>query len=723
MSEELTLEIRLKADGSGLVGEVKASDKALEQLGEEGARAGRRLKRFGRDSEQAARHARRLRTEGQALARGLRQIQMAAATVGGGLLARSFVAAASEAEQFRVRLKVLLGSVSEGNRLFEDMARFASRVPFEYREVMASATQLAGVMRGGVDEIVEWMPLIADLAAAAGLGIRETTEQVTRMLSSGAASADMFRERGILAMLGFQAGVTVSAEETRRRLMESWKKTTSRFRGATDELARTWVGAMSMLSDKWFQFRNEVMNAGLFDYLKALVGAWDSELGTALDHSKDRASTWSEGIVDGIDQVLRASSVLADVWFGFQLAFKAAQIGFEGLKLAVLEGVDALQGPLRFLGRLTGRDLTLDGGAIRLWASETRDEIDRLKGELATLADIRNAPSRQWRARLDEVRANYEALRREARATAATLDRTSQAQGAAGDSAKKLSKGQRSLLDTLFPTAAAARRYRESISELSAMLKAGHIDQDTYRRGLVRLRMEFEETEKLPERQAAAVSKLAATHAESFRELRQAVDGWSRDFASRMVDGERSFRGFVDTVLRELQRIALAKATEPLFDFFGTALEGVVSSFIPNLIFGGGGFTSAVPGGLGSVKGPPVIAHRGGVIGADALPTRPVAADLFLGARRYHAGGIAGDEVPAILRRGEEVLTRSDPRHRDNMGAAGVTVVYNIDARGADAGVEERIREAMRESEARTLARIQETRRRGGSAARALGVR
>lgn len=40
-----------------------------------------------------------------------------------------------------------------------------------------------------------------------------------------------------------------------------------------------------------------------------------------------------------------------------------------------------------------------------------------------------------------------------------------------------------------------------------------------------------------------------------------------------------------------------------------------------------------------------------------------------------HSGGVAGlrsDEVPTILQRGEEVLTRKDPRHRSNdMGSQG----------------------------------------------------
>jgi len=196
--------------------------------------------------------------------------------LGGSVLAKSFINAARETENYQVRLKVLLGSQKEGNRLFKEMSEYAGRVPFEYNEIMASATQLAGIMKGGVDEITQWMPLIGDLAAASGLGIQQTTEQVSRMLSAGAASADLFRERGILSMLGFQAGVTYSAEETRKQLWSEWNKAGSQFKGATGEMANTWDGLTSMLKDAWFQFRQSVMGSGVFDGMKnAIKGVID----------------------------------------------------------------------------------------------------------------------------------------------------------------------------------------------------------------------------------------------------------------------------------------------------------------------------------------------------------------------------------------------------------------------------------------------------------------
>lgn len=62
-------------------------------------------------------------------------------------------------------------------------------------------------------------------------------------------------------------------------------------------------------------------------------------------------------------------------------------------------------------------------------------------------------------------------------------------------------------------------------------------------------------------------------------------------------------------------------------------------------------------------------AHAGGLVGIAPSHTRLVALSAFAGAERFHAGGMLGlrpDEVPFVGLRGEEVLTRNDPRHRWN---------------------------------------------------------
>lgn len=178
-----------------------------------------------------------------------------AALVGMSVGIKKVIEASSEVEGLRIRLEVLFGSAEEGNKVFMDMQELASKVPKTYQEIMQAATALGGVVQNGSAEIKKWMPLIVDLSAATGMGVQDVTGQIIRMYSAGAASADMFRERGVLAMLGFQAGVAVSAEETRKRLIEAWEDPASKFAGASKELANTWEGAMSMMGDALFQLR------------------------------------------------------------------------------------------------------------------------------------------------------------------------------------------------------------------------------------------------------------------------------------------------------------------------------------------------------------------------------------------------------------------------------------------------------------------------------------
>jgi len=78
--------------------------------------------------------------------------------------------------------------------------------------------------------------------------------------------------------------------------------------------------------------------------------------------------------------------------------------------------------------------------------------------------------------------------------------------------------------------------------------------------------------------------------------------------------------------------------------------------------------------------------------------SRRVPALAFAAAPRMHAGGWAGlkpDEVPAILQRGERVLSRRQAAGYGTGGAAS-NMSISIDARGAQIGVAEQIEARLR---------------------------
>lgn len=88
---------------------------------------------------------------------------------------------------------------------------------------------------------------------------------------------------------------------------------------------------------------------------------------------------------------------------------------------------------------------------------------------------------------------------------------------------------------------------------------------------------------------------------------------------------------------------------------------------------GSGGIGGKIAGFVNKAAG---VLHGGGIAGSESQH-RSVPAMWFANAERYHGGGIAGlkpGEVPAILKRGEEVLTEDNPRHVAN-GGGGVPAV------------------------------------------------
>lgn len=105
--------------------------------------------------------------------------------------------------------------------------------------------------------------------------------------------------------------------------------------------------------------------------------------------------------------------------------------------------------------------------------------------------------------------------------------------------------------------------------------------------------------------------------------------------------------------------------------FFAQLLRDIALAIIKQSILNA---ITAAMGGAGGGAGGTIantLFHSGGVVGRGKGVVRELPREAFNNAMRYHTGGLAGfrpNEVPAILERNEEVLTRDDPRHVLNGG-------------------------------------------------------
>ena len=247
-------------------------------------------------------------------------LQNAFIGLGAGLVIRNLVNTGKELENLQVRLKFLLKDTNEGAKAFENMTKFASKVPFSLEEIQSGSGILATVTDNAKD-LQNMLEITGNVAAVTGLDFRTAAEQIQRSFSAGIGAADLFREKGVRNMLGFQAGATVSIEQT----VEAFNKVFGRggkFGNSTDELAQTLTGTLSMIGDKVFNFKRVLLDAGFFSQLKKQFGDLNKSLEKNSETMDKIAVTIGTVLAVAVERVVAGFKFLAKYSDEVAFAFK-----------------------------------------------------------------------------------------------------------------------------------------------------------------------------------------------------------------------------------------------------------------------------------------------------------------------------------------------------------------------------------------------------------------
>jgi hypothetical protein len=248
-------------------------------------------------------------------------IRNALAGLGIGLFAKQIIDTGKQVENLGLRFKFLFGSASEGAKAFDVLTKFAGRVPFSLEEISGASGNLAVVAKDA-DELAKILEITGNVAAVTGLDFRQTGEQIQRSFSGGIASADIFRERGVRSLLGFEASATATAEQTAKKFEEVFGKG-GRFGNATAELATTFGGVLSMLGDKLFAFKKTINDAGFFEAFKTQFRLLDQFLQDNSRQLESIATTIGESLATAVQALGRAVVFVYENMDKFVLAIQA----------------------------------------------------------------------------------------------------------------------------------------------------------------------------------------------------------------------------------------------------------------------------------------------------------------------------------------------------------------------------------------------------------------
>ncbi len=253
-----------------------------------------------------------------------------------------------------------------------------------------------------------------------------------------------------------------------------------------------------------------------------------------------------------------------------------------------------------------------------------------------------------------------------------------------------LSASERTVLQTraeLEKSAAAARKEASQIQDADLRAQTIEAINDALARqlpileNLTRANADYQRSAEFGAKAALRTYIEDATNAA--KQAERAVTGAFKSMEDALTQfvmtGKLDFNSLANSIISDLIRIQIQRAiTLPLANF-------AMSLFVPAA-------SAALPLGSGDLTGVNAnIAHSGGLLGGDGLPSRQVSATLFAGARRFHTGGLVSGEVPIIARQGEAVFTPGQLRALGGAVAGRPQVNVEINVINRASGVETRV--------------------------------
>lgn len=247
-----------------------------------------------------------------------------AAVRGFARLTSDAIKVASAFETYEVQLRSLLGSQEEANKALETFTDLSAKTPFAVSQIVEGSTALAASALGNRKKLEELTQTAANLAAVTGLSFQESASNLARSLQAGIGAADLFRERGVRALIQEIKGIPDATKLTADELENAFRDVFGAggvFGEAAESLSFTLGGALSNIGDAATNFKAEfgaalsptIINTArqvfipFFQNLQAQVNANAEDI-------NDFAADAISGLVQGFVTAARAGLALAQAF-------------------------------------------------------------------------------------------------------------------------------------------------------------------------------------------------------------------------------------------------------------------------------------------------------------------------------------------------------------------------------------------------------------------------
>jgi len=586
------------------------------------------------------------------LEKNFNSLAAAGGTLGVGFAIERIASATSDWEKANIRLNVTLrataGSLGLTRGELDDLAETLSQSTiFNEKELRNAEANLIKFGKIHGDVFVEALKISADYASFTGSDLMSATQSIGRAIVD-----PLLGFRGLSKEVGTLTAIEkdyIAQLEAQGRMEEvhafAINKLKAAFGGLSQEMN---TGVTKSIADTGKAWDSLLESFGRSDVFQGAARRLDTLLVFMRNRIEDTQKEGMRWLPGGASSHHGATGEWADT---AAVAAADEKERTDAITAAHLKAIPILKQWNAQLSETTKEETALTlirEGEARLWPEEdqrTLKRIARLMDYRKAMLTVTEAESHGIKlasdavSHADEIQENYLRGARDRQESlefeVGLLGRTTQQQerlNAVHEIELRQREALRALANTDLDPRELQRRQESIIAasqrETQVVLSGLQKRRDAERSWATGTKTAFNE---YIEHATNAAEQAAFVFTNAFHSMEDALVDWART-------GKMNSAALRDAIISDIIRVGARQAIA-----FGASKTG---GFFASL-FGGGGSSSSF-----------LETHTGGVIGETAKYRHDVDPAVFAGARRMHFGGLAGDEVPAILQRGETVIPR-----------------------------------------------------------------
>lgn len=228
-----------------------------------------------------------------------------------GSVAKGTLGVAENFEKFETALITITGSAQKAKQSMDWISEFTAKTPYELSQVADGFIKLGAY---GFDA-TKYLKILGDTASSMG---KDLNMAVEAFADAATGEFERLKEFGIKSKtvgdevtfswvkngVAMQKTVKKTQEEIITGLTEIWS---DRFSGGMERFSKTWTGMWSNAKDQFVLFQKSIMEAGIFDHLKAGLSLVLNNINRLKKEGK--LDEWAKKISDSIISIFENIAV------------------------------------------------------------------------------------------------------------------------------------------------------------------------------------------------------------------------------------------------------------------------------------------------------------------------------------------------------------------------------------------------------------------------------